>query len=71
MPLRRLARFALAGALGAAAPLRVVVPRGASALTSPALWVPVGVAVVGGAVASVVLLTRSRGAATVTVGVRE
>jgi hypothetical protein len=46
MPLRRLARLALAGVLGAAAPLRVVVPRDASALTSPALWVPVGVAVV-------------------------
>jgi hypothetical protein len=55
----------------AAAPLRVVVPRESSALTSPALWVPVGVAVVGGAVATAFLLTRSRGAATVTVGVRE
>lgn len=55
----------------AAAPLRVVVPRDASVFTSPVFWVPASVAVVGGAVASVYFLTRSRGAATVTVGVRE
>ena len=55
----------------AATPLRVVVPNENRVLTSPALWVPVGVAVVGGAVATAFLLTRSRGTSTVTVGVRE
>src|SRR5512132_2215351 len=34
----------------AAAPLRVVVPGGGGVLTSPFFWVPVGAAVVGGAV---------------------
>ncbi|APR85946.1 Tetratricopeptide repeat protein [Minicystis rosea] len=55
----------------AATPLRVVVPNENRVLTSPALWVPVGVAVVGGAVATAILLTRSKGTSTVTVGVRE
>ncbi|MFT3767929.1 MAG: tetratricopeptide repeat protein [Minicystis sp.] len=55
----------------AATPLRMVVPNEFRALTSPALWIPVGVAVVGGAVATAILLTRSKGTSTVTVGVRE
>lgn len=55
----------------AAAPLRVVVGSESSVLRSPALWVPLGVAVVGGAIATAFLLTRSKGTSTVTVGVRE
>lgn len=60
----------------AATPLRVVVAAENSVVRSPALWVPVSVAVVGGAIATAVLLTRSKATApgaisTVTVGVRE
>lgn len=55
----------------AATPLRVVVPEERSVASSPALWVPLGLAVVGGAVATAILLTRSKGTSTVTVGVRE
>jgi hypothetical protein len=55
----------------AATPLRVVVPEERSVASSPALWVPLGLAVVGGAVATAILLTRSRGTSTVMVGVRE
>lgn len=55
----------------AATPLRVVVGSESSVVKSPALWVPLGVAVVGGAVATAFLLTRGKGTSTVTVGVRE
>jgi hypothetical protein len=55
----------------AATPLRVVVPEERSIASSPALWVPLGLAVVGGAVATAILLSRSKGTSTVTVGVRE
>ncbi|MFO0759885.1 MAG: tetratricopeptide repeat protein [Byssovorax sp.] len=40
------------------APLRVVVPAPSSVVKSPFLWVPVGLAVVGGAVAAAYFLTR-------------
>ena len=53
------------------APLRVVVP-GGGVLTSPFFWVPVGVVVVGGAIATAILVTRGKtSTSTVTVGVRE
>jgi hypothetical protein len=60
----------------AAAPLRVVVPGGEDDfLTSPWFWVPVGAAVVGGAILTAVLISSSDdGAATtsrVTITVRE
>jgi hypothetical protein len=55
----------------AASPLRIVVPNESSVASSPALWVPLGLAVVGGAVATAILLTRSKGTSTVTIGVRE
>ena len=56
----------------AAAPLRVVVP-GGGVFTSPFFWVPVGVAVAGGAVLTAFFLTRSPAATTssVTIGVKE
>ena len=55
----------------AAAPLRIVVPGEGGAVRSPFLWVPVGLVVVGGAVAAAFFLTRSKGGSTVTVGVHE
>lgn len=55
----------------AAAPLRIVVPKEGGVLTSPFFWVPVGLAVVGGAVAAAILLTRSSGTSSVTVSVKE
>jgi hypothetical protein len=56
----------------AALPLRIVVPREGGALTSPALWVPVGLAVVGGAIAAAIILTRSKSQTSmVMVGVHE
>ena len=60
----------------AATPLRVVVGSESSVVKSPALWVPVGVAVVGGAILTAFFLTRSKSVApgsvsTVTVGVHE
>ena len=55
----------------AATPLRIVVPNEGGVVRSPFLWVPVALAVVGGAVAAAVLLTRSKGGATVNVGVHE
>jgi hypothetical protein len=64
----------------AAAPLRVVVPapaKGGSVFGSPWFWIPVGLVVVGGAIAVGVLATRSsstdngKTTSTVTVGVRE
>ena len=56
----------------AAAPLRVVVP-GGGVLTSPFFWVPVGVAVAGGAVLAAFFLTKTPAATTsaVTIGVKE
>src|SRR5206468_3117905 len=59
------AGLALASRGDVAAPLRVVVPQESSVLTSPFLWVPVGLAVVGGAVATAVFLSRSTGTSTV------
>jgi tetratricopeptide (TPR) repeat protein len=57
----------------AAAPLRVVVPGGGGVLTSPFFWVPVGLAVAGGAVLSAFFLTKSSSSSTstVTIGVKE
>ena len=60
----------------ATAPLRVVVPSN-GVLTSPFFWIPVGAAVVGGAILTAVLLTSSspttpsKNTATVTIGVKE
>ncbi len=57
----------------AALPLRIVVPREGGVLTSPALWVPLGLAVIGGAVATAIILTRSKSSptSTIMVGVHE
>lgn len=55
----------------AAAPMRIVVGREGGVLTSPWFWVPVGVVLVGGVVATSIILTRSKGVSTVTVGVHE
>jgi len=55
----------------AAMPLRIVVARENGALTSPFLWVPVGLAVIGGAAAGVFFLTKSRAQSMVTIGVHE
>jgi len=55
----------------AATPLRIVVPNEGGAVRSPFLWVPVGLTVAGGAVLAAFFLTRSKGGASVTVGVRE
>ncbi len=55
----------------AGTPLRIVVPKEGGVLTSPAFWVPVGVVVVGGAIAAAILLTRSKPTSMVTVGVHE
>lgn len=56
----------------AAAPLRIAVPAPqGSVLTSPWFWVPVGVVVVGGAVATALILTQTNKTSTVTVGVME
>jgi hypothetical protein len=57
----------------AASPLRVVVPAPASGgvLSSPWFWVPVGVVVVGGAIATALILSSSKSTSSVTVGVHE
>ena len=55
----------------AGTPLRIVVPKEGGVLTSPAFWVPVGVVIVGGAIAAAILLTRSKPTSMVTVGVHE
>jgi hypothetical protein len=55
----------------AGTPLRIVVPKEGGVLTSPAFWVPVGVVIVGGAIATAILLTRSKSTSMVTVGVHE
>lgn len=57
----------------AAAPLRVVVPApSGGVLSSPFFWVPVGVLVVGGAVATAVIFATKGGkTSTVTVGIHE
>ncbi len=58
-------------------PLRVVVPREGGILASPALWVPIGLAVAGGAAVGIFFLVRSKSQSTgatqttVTVGVHE
>ncbi len=55
----------------AAMPLRIAVPREGGVLASPFLWVPVGLAVVGGAAVGVFFLTRSKAQTTVLIGVHE
>jgi|HubBroStandDraft_6_1064221.scaffolds.fasta_scaffold324589_2 hypothetical protein len=55
----------------AGTPLRIVVPKEGGVLTSPAFWVPVGVVVIGGIIATAILLTRSKPTSMVTVGVHE
>jgi hypothetical protein len=63
----------------AATPLRIAVPApSGGVLTSPWFWVPVGVVVVGGVVATALILSNSKGAgasntptSTVTIGVHE
>lgn len=55
----------------AAAPLRIVVQKESSVASSPFLWVPLGAAIVGGAVTAAILLTRSPGTSNVTIGIKE
>ncbi len=55
----------------AANPIRVVVPREGGIVSSPALWVPIGLAVAAGAAVGIFFLTRSKTQTTVTVGVHE
>jgi hypothetical protein len=56
----------------AATPLRIAVPESGGVLKSPWFWVPVGVAVVGGAVLTAVLVTMNTGkTSTVTINIRE
>ena len=56
-----------------ATPLRIVVPepRGGGVLASPWFWIPVGALVVGGAVATAIILTQSGDTSRVTVRVTE
>jgi hypothetical protein len=67
----------LTGRGDAGNPLRVVVPREGGILSSPALWVPLGLAVAGGAAVGIFFLVRSKSTTTgamqtsVTVGVHE
>jgi hypothetical protein len=55
----------------AATPLRIVVPEGGGVAKSPALWVPLGLAVAGGAVAATFFIIKSKSSAMVTVNVHE
>jgi hypothetical protein len=55
----------------AALPLRIVVPKEGGIVSSPALWVPIGLVVAGGAAVGIFFLTRSKTQTTVTVGVHE
>jgi hypothetical protein len=56
----------------AATPLRIAVPEpSGGVLSSPWFWIPVGVLVVGGAVATTIFLTQQRDTAAVTVRVTE
>jgi hypothetical protein len=55
----------------AANPIRVVVPREGGVVSSPALWVPLALAVAGGAAVGIFFLTRSKTQTTVTIGVHE
>jgi hypothetical protein len=55
----------------AANPLRIVVPREGGAASSPALWVPLGLALAAGAAVGVYFLVRRTPQATVMVGVHE
>ena len=55
----------------AANPLRVVVPREGGVAASPALWVPLGLAVAAGAATGLFFLLRPKPTATVMVGVHE
>jgi hypothetical protein len=63
-----------AGSRGdAATPLRIAVPEpaGGSVFGSPWFWIPVGVVVVGGAVATALIISQSSSTSRVTVRVRE
>ena len=57
----------------AATPLRIAVPEPASGgvLTSPWFWIPVGVLVVGGAVATAIIISQTGNTSNVSVRVRE
>jgi hypothetical protein len=55
----------------AANPLRIVVPKEGGAISSPALWVPLGLAVAAGAAVGIYFLVRPKPQATVMVGVHE
>jgi hypothetical protein len=56
----------------AQAPLRIAVPEpSGGVLSSPWFWVPVGVLVVGGAVATTLILTQQRDTSRVTIRVTE
>jgi hypothetical protein len=55
----------------AANPLRIVVPKEGGAASSPALWVPLGLALAAGAAVGVYFLVRRTPQATVMVGVHE
>jgi hypothetical protein len=55
----------------AATPLRIVVPEEGGVAKSPALWVPLGLAVAGGAVAATFFIIKSKSSAMVTVNVHE
>lgn len=62
----------LASRGGADTPLRIAVPEpSGGVLSSPWFWVPVGVLVVGGAVATTIFLTQRRDTAAVTIRVTE
>src|SRR5262249_24887711 len=52
-------------------PLRVVVSAPTGVLQSPFFWVPAGLAVVGGAVATAIILSRTGKTSSVTVNVKE
>ena len=57
----------------AAAPLRIAVPapEGGSVFASPWFWVPVGVAVVGGAIATAIIVSNASSTSTVSIRVME
>jgi hypothetical protein len=57
----------------AAAPLRIAIPapEGGSVFASPWFWVPVGVAVVGGAIATAIIVSNASSTSTVSIRVTE
>ena len=60
-------------ARGCATPLRIAVPapEGGSIFSSPWFWIPAGVIIVGGAVATALIVSQSSTTSTVSVNVRE